>query len=123
MLLFELFGDVNSEPPLTDDIKQDVMDILTPLVAAGIKEVTVQQVIDKMNSAGSGLTIDRALIMDVLNPDNVGMVKKIVGDTIYLEQPMGDDRAVGADDAQKDQDHVSNMAQSQAKKSMDSGPL
>jgi hypothetical protein len=118
MYLFELFDEQSLD--VTDNIKSSLMDILTPLVASEVPFVTFNQLIDKMNSSGTGLSIDRALIMDLLDPDKVKMVSKIEGDRIYLTSPDGADRSVTKDDAVKDQEHVSKMATDQASKSMDS---
>lgn len=116
MLLCELFDDSPLE--VTDELKSALMDILTPMVASKVPFVTVQQVIDKMREMNTGMSIDRTLIFNLLDPDQVKMVKKIEGDRIYLSQPMPTDREVGEDDAEKEAEHVSDMAQKQAQQNM-----
>jgi hypothetical protein len=117
MRLYELFDDGN----VTDDLKNSLMDILTPLVASKVPFVTVQQVIDKLRTERTGLSIDRSLIMDLLDPDQVKIVKKIEGDRIYLAPPEEEERSVTKDEMEKDKEHVADMGADQAKKNISSG--
>jgi len=125
MRLFELFDD--SPPDVTDDIKQSLMDILTPMVASRVPFVTIQQIIEKLTQLRTGVMIDRNLIMTLLDPDQIKIISKIEGDRVYLSNPNAPDRSLGKDDAEKEKEHVDDMAQKQAQKSMgagnDSAPL
>lgn len=116
MRLFELFD----ENPLdiTGDMRQDIMDVLTPMVAKEVPFVTIQQVIDKLRNFRTGLSIDRNLVMSMLNPDKIKIINKIEGDRIYLSNPMGSTRSLKKDDKQKEKEHVEDMAKKQAAKNM-----
>ena len=116
MRLFELFDDGPLD--VTDDIKQSLMDILTPMVASRVPFVTIQQVIDKLRQLRTGLSIDRNLIMSMLDPDKIKIISKIEGDRVYLANPSAPDRSLGKDDKEKEADHVKDMAQKQAQKGM-----
>jgi len=60
--------------------------------------------------------------MDLLNPDEVEAVDKIEGDRIYLANPETSAQALDADDEQKNQEHVTDMASDQAKKTLQEPP-
>jgi hypothetical protein len=128
MILLELF-DAN-DPQLDDgqdlrkDLKNDAIDILMPFAAHGVPFVTVQNVIDKLGEAKSGLVIDRALVMDILNPEEVKIVKKIEGDKIWLTipEPVDGQREVTQQKQEQDKQKTINMAQQQAKKQVAAPP-
>lgn len=121
MLLFELFdsgiGD-SGEGDLIHDLRQSIMDILTPLASQGVPFVTVQSVMDQLNQLRSGIAIDRNLVMTVLDPEKVKMITKIEGDRIYFTVPTADPRKVDDNQAEKDKDHVNQQAQKQAEKNI-----
>ena len=116
MRLDELFDD--GPLNVTDDLAEDVMEILTPFAVAKVRYVTIQQIIDKLSQLGTGLSIDRGLIMDMLDPNKIKLVKKIEGDRIYLAVPGSEQREVDDDQAEKDAEHVSKQAAQQAQKSI-----
>lgn len=113
MRLFELFMDQTN---VKDTLRQDILDILTPLVANKVHFVTVQQIIDKMRDMKSGMVIDRALVMNLLDPDSVKVIKKIEGDRIYLALPEPNERKVNDHEKEKEQHHIKDKAAKQAKK-------
>jgi hypothetical protein len=113
MLILELFP---SGGEAMNRMRQDALDVITPYLGQDVPFVTVNQVIDGLRSTNQlGIVIDRSLIMDLLDPDEVKAITKIEGNRIYLNQPEDATRAVDADDKQKDQDQVADMAQKQAK--------
>lgn len=113
MLLLELFS---SGGDMMDQMRQDALDVITPYLGMKVPFVTVNQVIDGLRSNSNlGIVIDRSLIMDLLNPENVKAVDKIEGNRIYLTNPEAVSREVDADDKEKDQEQVTQMAQDQAK--------
>ena len=116
MRLFELFDDGPLD--VTEDIKQSLMDILTPMVASRVPFVTIQQIIDKLRSLRTGIIIDRNLIMTLLDPDQIKIIDKIEGDRVYLSNPAAPDRSLGQDDEEKEKEHVDDLAKKQAKKEM-----
>ena len=113
MLLRELFDDSLN---ITDEIRDYVMDVLTPMVAAHVPFVTVQQVIDKLREMRIGVSIDRGLIMSVLDPDKIKIIKKIEGDRIYFNDPEAPLRSINDKDEEKEKEHVEDLAGDQAKK-------
>lgn len=114
MLLRELFDDrpVN----VVDDLRSLVIDVLTPLAAGNIPFVTVQQIVDRLREARSGVRVDRNLIMTILNPDEVKIVKKIEGDRIYLSLPVRDEVSKTEDDEEREKERIRGKAQKQATK-------
>jgi hypothetical protein len=104
MRLFELFAmdeDDNSGDMQTS-LRNDAIDMLMPLAAQGVPFVTVQAVQQKLGQNGSGIDIDRNMIMTLLDPNEVKLVTKIEGDKIYFQIPDADSRKV--DDTQKVKD-------------------
>src|SRR3954465_7428050 len=82
MKLLELF----QSPPLDmgQDMANMLQDILTPLAAQKVPFVTVQQIIDKLRDFRTGITIDRGMLLNLLDPEKVKIIFKIEGDRIYL---------------------------------------
>lgn len=116
MLLWEFFqsGD------MVADLRQQVLDYLTPLVVHGVDFVTVQDVQDALRNHKTGLSIDRGLVMQVLDPDKIAMVKKIEGDKVYLNivAAINDGNKSGKDEQEKAEEKLSNKATQQAKKQL-----
>jgi hypothetical protein len=112
MRLDELFD----EGPLdiTDEIKQTLMDILTPMVAADVPFVTVKQIIEKLRQLRTGLVIDRNLIMNLLNPDQIKIIDKIDGNRVYLSNPNSPTRSLKKSDEEKEAEKVDKMATKKA---------
>jgi len=102
---------------MKDRLRQAALDIITPFVGQDLPFVTVQQVIDGLRRRDMGIMIDRGLLLDVLNPEEVKAVDKIQGDHIILAKPENEDTPGEDDqaDQQKSDDHVSDMAQQAAK--------
>lgn len=119
MRLNELFSSGNE---MKDKLRQAALDIITPFMGQDLPFVTVQQVIEGLRNRRLGITIDRSLLMNLLNPDEVNGIAKIEGDRIYLQNAEGaahtQTEEPGADTDEKP-DHVTNMAQQGAKKSME----
>jgi len=113
MLLCEIFDD---DLNITNDIRQYVMDVLTPLVASHVPFVTVQQVIDELRNMRTGVSIDRGLIMNILDPDKIKIIKKIEGDNIYFNDPEAPIVSTNKDTEEKNKEKVFKTATSQAKK-------
>lgn len=116
MLLLELFDNNNKsgDGGVVEELRGSILDMLTPLAAQGVPFITVQAIVNKMHELHSGLQIDRALVMHVLDPAEVKMVSKIEGDRVYFTLAPKDNKA-GEDEAQKNADKVSANAMSQAK--------
>jgi hypothetical protein len=113
MLLFELFSDND----LTTNLKQAALDYLTPLVAHNVPYVTIQSMVDELRKLNSGLTIDRAFIMNLLN--DVQVVSQIQGDRIYISKPdneKDEDEKEGEDNIQRVKDAAIKQAKENIKK-------
>ena len=100
-------------------LRQQIMDYLTPLVAHDVDSVSVQSIIDELGDFRSGLEIDRSLVMQIMNPESMKLVKRIDGDTIYLNivaamQP----NAETQDQKERDAQTISNKATTQARKEL-----
>ena len=116
MLLLELFGDDDSD--VIQHLRDDIVDLLVPLAAHGVPFVTVDKIIDKMRDKRTGFEINKALVFQVLDPDKVKLIDKIEGDKIYFSMPEDEDRSVGAEQKQQEQDAVANKATAQAQQNM-----
>jgi hypothetical protein len=116
MLLFELFSD-NS---LTNGLKQAALDYLTPLVAHSVPYITIQSMIDELRKLNSGLTIDRAFVLNLLDPSNIDIISKIEGDRIYISKPPEQntqEEQDGEDNIQKVKNNAIKQAKNDIKKS------
>ena len=113
MLLCEIFS---TGGEMKDRLRQAALDIITPFIGQDLPFITIQQVIDALRRRDLGIMVDRGLLLDVLNPAEVKAVEKIQGDHIILAKPDGEDDQVENDqaDQQKNDDHVSDMAQQAA---------
>lgn len=118
MLIYELFDDSGGD--MMNQLRQEALDFITPLLGQDIPFVTVQQVIDALRSDKFGIVINRSLVMQILNPDQIKAVSKIEGDRIYLAYPENPSHEVDADDREKEQEQVGDMAQKQAAKNIQS---
>lgn len=121
MLLCEIFS---TGGEMKDRLRQAALDIITPFIGQDLPFITIPQVIDALRSRDLGIMVDRGLLLDVLNPEEVKAVDKIQGDHIILAKPDGEDDAMADDqaDQQKNDDHVSDMAQQAAKSAMQAPP-
>lgn len=117
MLLNELFDETEGSS-VVQEIRDAIIDMLTPLAAQGVPKVSVQQIIDKMREEHTGVAIDRALVMHVLDPQEVKLVTKIEGDAIHFNLADEDKYAAGEDQQQKDEKHMKSTALKQATKSV-----
>lgn len=117
MLLLELFSD-DSGGSMIKDLRQQVMDYLTRLAASKKEFITMQEVMDVLHTARTGLIIDRGLIMSILEPNECKLVKKIEGDKVFLSFPVDEISAKTDQDEEKDKRNVQQTASSMAKKAI-----
>jgi hypothetical protein len=115
MLLIELF---DSGGRMTNRLRQAALEVITPLLGQKVPFITVQQIVDALRNENLGLVIDRALVMKLLDPNEVKAVAEIKGDRIYLAKPAPPDQEQNAEDEQKQKADVSKAAQQQAKKEL-----
>lgn len=115
MYLFELFND---EGGMTNVLRSQVTDYLTPLAAEKVEYIAIQQVADFLRDSKTGLVIDRGMIMDLLNPEKCKIVKEIQGDKVYLALPLDDMSAKTEENAEKDREKVASTASNTAKKAV-----
>lgn len=115
MLLRDLFEDPMD---MMTTLRQQVIDYLIPMVSHNIEFITVQDVEDTLRNSRTGLTIDRGLIMQILDPTKLKMVKKVEGDKIYLSVTAAMTSAKSDDQVEKAADTLNNKATAQAKKSI-----
>ena len=116
MLLLELFD--NGE--MTEQLRQAALDYLTPFMSQKVPFVTIKQMIDALHNSQFGLVINRAMIMDLLNPEQVQAVDKIEGDRIFLTNPdkVAEPSEGDAEQVQQNKDHVTSMAVDKIKQSL-----
>lgn len=119
MFLTELFDQPTFN--IEETLRSSVENVLIPLVAQGVPYTTVDAIIDNLSDSGiksMGLRIDRALVMQLLDPDKTSIVKKVEGDRVYLTLPTPDVTAKSERDEEQDIKHVQNTATAQAKKNI-----
>jgi hypothetical protein len=118
MRYYEIFEGLNSDS-IMNQVRSAVVDILTPLASNGVQFVTVQQILDELKNSGTGVDIDRSMLMQILDPDQVKLVSSIEGDRIELSN--GDnspERSVPKQQKQRDEEKIKNTAAQQAKKNI-----
>lgn len=121
MRYFELVESKRSVgQPLSEDVRQSltskILDILTPIAGSGVEFVTVDQVIAKVKGVPTGLLVDREMIMDILDPNQFSLIKKIEGDKLFLQSPP-QERSIN--DKQKETE-AEKIKKTAAKKAADS---
>jgi hypothetical protein len=117
MLLRELFEDIGSGDMITG-LRQQVLDYLIPMVSHDVDFVTVQDIETMLRDSRTGLTIDRGLVMQILDPTKVKMVKKVEGDKVYLSVEAGMTANTTDQQQEKQADDLNNKATQQAVKSI-----
>lgn len=133
MYLFELFGeesdylaefypgpmaDAGQDGEMIETIRGQIMDYLTPLAASEVEWIPIQDIADTLRSVGTGLVIDRGLIMRLIDPNVCKLVKEIQGDKVYLAVPVDDMAAQTEEDEEKDREKVAKTGEQQAKKAV-----
>jgi hypothetical protein len=117
MRLNELFDQPAPKPnTVSDRLRQMAIDFLTPLVAHKVPFITVQQMVDELRRRRPGILVDRALVMSLLDPEQVKSVKEIEGDRINLQQPDSIEHAVDDDGAEAEVNKIKDMAKQKAQK-------
>jgi hypothetical protein len=111
MRLDELF---NSGESIKSSLQQATIDILTPLLANKVPFVTIQSVIDNLRTSRPGIVIDRALMMNILDPNQIRSISKIEGDRIYLQYPHEDYVNSSKDEEQDQIDKIKQNAMAKA---------
>lgn len=122
MLLYELFADPQSLNP-EQELRNSIARVLAQFAAAQVPSVSVNAVIDRLRGVNSGLTVDRALVMQLCDPTEMKFVKSIDGDNLVLSEPSIDKAADSEEDQEKKREKIKNDAEKQAsaevKKSID----
>lgn len=107
------------ESDMVGALRQQVIDFLIPLVSHNIDYVTVKEIESMLIDAKTGLTIDRALVMQVLDPTRVKPIKKIEGDKVYLSVTAGmNSDAKSEEESEKEAEKISDKAAKVAKSSI-----
>ena len=116
MFLFELFDTEGGS--MINDLRQRVMDYLTPLAAKEVEQVPMDHLKHLLSDQRSGLIVDRGLIMRLIEPDTNKLVAKVEGDTIFLQYPFDQQSAKTADQEERDKANMTKKAATQAKKDL-----
>ena len=101
---------------MLDTMRQQLLDYLTPLVAHEVDFVSIHDIANTLNNLRTGMEIDRALIMELIDPDELKIVKRIEGDKVYLDTVQAAQSNASADEKAKDEEKVKSKATDQAKK-------
>lgn len=118
MRLDELFADFTANS-LRQRLTQDILDLITPLLAQHVPFITMHQVIDLVRTTRPGIAIDRGTIMELLDPEQIPAISKIEGDRIYLQGQPPPGGESGEEAAEQDRKHVHDTAVQQAKHDLD----
>jgi protein required for attachment to host cells len=114
MLLCELFGSGD----MIDDLRQQIMDYLTPMVSRDQDSVPIQDIEQAVRSYRTGLSVDRGLIMQILDPTKMKLIKKVEGDKIYLNVAAAMTSKSNPETKEKQEKKISDKATAQAKKAV-----
>lgn len=95
-----------------------ILDILTPIASNGIVSISLDKVINKVQSIPTGLQVDREMLMDILDPNKFPLIKKIEGDQLYLQQPELAIRSVDDEQKETEADDIKKTAEKQAVKNI-----
>lgn len=114
MLLSELFEN-DLDGGVSDDLRQALLDMLTPLAVRKVRFVKVDQVIDELRRMKTGIVIDRATAMNMLDPDTLPMIARVEGDKIYLTTSPAKTNMSSKTDEEKDKAKVADKAVKNAK--------
>lgn len=112
--LFEGIGDGNRG--MMTSLRQQIIDYLIPMVAHGVDFVSINDIETMLKSARTGLTIDRGLVMQLLDPTKVKLVKKVEGDKVYLSVAAAMSSNSTDDEQEKAAEKLSTKATKQAVK-------
>ena len=82
MFLLELFD--NNKPSLKTELRNAILDVLTPLSSHGATEVSIVSIIDRLKNLDLGIEITPKLIKDCVDPNSVSFVSNVSDDTIYI---------------------------------------
>lgn len=116
MRLDELFDD--GEKTMVDQLRNQVMDYITPLAAKDVDFIPMQDVQDILRQARTGLVIDRGIVMRILEPNECKLVDRIEGDKIYLSLPVDEISARSQEDEEKEAENIQSKAMDVAKKAI-----
>lgn len=115
MHLFELFAD---SVDVAEELRQAILDVLIPMAGSGVPYVGIDQVVEKLSQMKSGIRVDRALVLDILDPKEVPLVKAITGDRIEFTAASSIDSAKSEDEAMKGQKKVQDMANKELQRNL-----
>lgn len=119
MLLREFLDDDGpKEKGMMDMLRQQLLDYLTPLVAHEVAFVSIHDIADTLRNYRTGLTIDRGMIMELIDPDDMKVIKKIEGDKVYLDTVQAATSDASAEEKERDEKKIKNSAAKQAKKEL-----
>jgi hypothetical protein len=118
MFLLELFD--NNKPSLKTELRNAILDVLTPLSSHGATEVTIVSVIDRLKNLDLGIEITPKIIHDCIDPNSVSFVSNVSDDTIYLNGAGPDpDASEMMGDAPEPADPIGDAAKQKASAGLD----
>jgi hypothetical protein len=113
MLLYELFEE--AEDGMIAQLRQHVMDHVLPMVAHDVESVPIQDIQDKLTNLKTGLSIDRAIVQQILDPTKIKMIKKVEGDLVYFETiPQQDTPNASEQEQERQAQHMQKRASKEA---------
>ena len=107
------YSEISSLPGTPDEAKNTIMDIMVVFKGKNKDEIPVNVILKTLHK--QNFDLDRRMLIDLIKDDP--MVKRISGDTIYLDNPTDDTDIVSKDEGEKSKEKVEKMA----KKAVDIG--
>lgn len=101
---------------MMETMRQQLMDYLTPLMAHDVAYVSIQDIANTLVNLRTGLEINRALIMELIDPDDMPIVKRIDGDKVYLDTIKAANADISKEEQARAEEKVKDKATKQAKK-------
>ena len=96
-----------------------IADQLIPLVDQGVKTVSIDSLIGLVAANYPGMRVDRAMVMDLLTPDNCPLIDKISGNTVYLNVGVEDSESLDDKDKERLQKRIATDANDEARGNQD----
>ena len=119
MLLRELFD--HRFPSLKKELRNAVLDVLTPMSSHGAQSIPIQSIIDRLKKLDLGIDINADTIRSCVDANTVPFVSDIDDTTIYLNgNQTTKDSSNEIGEPKEPVDPIANAAKKQASASMGS---
>lgn len=118
MKLFELFEPRRNS--MARELKNAILDILTPLSSHGAKEVSLQRIVDDLRQLDFGIELTPETLKDYIDPDHISFVTGVDDTTVYMNGAAAPEQSdMGDGEPQEPVDPINDEAKKQAMDKID----